>query len=800
MNAHPLAALNPQLSKGNDGVTDVILCDDEKRVRGSQLSSYLAIKVPQLLALPIDKRLFSYELEQALDTPELKKEFNCGAHNLLQVCDFSSLPSKQNALDLTQDFGGTAGHLAQHFDAVDAIKLDIGAAQFSAQRCQDLTNIEHVSADIDRLELPANYYDIIYAGDTESLNLSATATSKLITKLRASLSDSGVMVFSLKNKDRLSKSLSVHWPKTESTVPYDDLYKGECTSLFNLADLDSIASAFEFNNANIFASYSASPRVSNLFARAYLENSDSALNHFYRVGSIRNPNLNEYLLYKALKRQGKNLFAFASRFILIASNNSATSGAFYNNDFTHFAGTGRLPQWRTITAKKSRSDTVTKTHVNLEFNKKASDLMNSDKTPLLSQTIAKQQFQPGPLLVDQWLCALLRSDDGGFTELVRQYHQWLITVESRGEFNKQAYDLLPFNVVCSTNDSRSYCIIDPEWQISADITPDFVLFRALFWLAFENRALLSGFATHYGFKNIENFVQHYLNAVSKDALIDDFIELEEQAQSEISSTFNAKSITMAMHQDFSASKINTHSKPLCQVTWADENNHFEQAQAVCIEWSPSSEAQELRAPIKLTDPSKEWLRVDPIDNAGLFNFEAIVLVDQNDNVLWQLSSFQEIAEAATLVNVVISDRSNTQRHTPAHNFIALNEDPYLLFNLSGVGNLSSVAEVRVRLSLCFEPNYHNALNELRDIVAKQKTSLTELSNKGHETRADIDLLTHKLHDANNDRVHLHAQLNELKTLRKHNHELEAALMRSPSARIKRAIQRLLGLVDRQDND
>lgn len=760
---------------------------------------------------------FSYELEHALDTPELKHEFGASLHNLLRVCDFSALPCKGNTLDLTQDFGGTAGFLAQHFDAVDAVKLDVGKAQFSAQRFPDLTNVEHISTDINRLELPAEHYDFIYAGDTESLNLSAEATLSLFGKLRASLSGSGVMVLSLKNKDRLSKSLSVKWPKTETRVPYSDLYTNEHANLLSLADLDLITSLGELNDATgsnslaLFASYSATQGMPNLFSRAYLKDSDNALNHFYRIGSISNPNLNEYLLYKALKQQGKELFEFASRFVLIAGNNNRVTNKLYSNDFTHFAGTGRLPQWRTITSKKKRSDIVTKIHTNPNLDTDKSNSIGSGSATLLSQNVAEQKFQPGSLLIDRWLAALLHyshddnhdydhkhdhsnrnnSDDAGFSKLVRQYYQWLQEIETRGEFAKLAYDLLPFNVVCQSDNPDSYRAIDPEWQVAVNITPDFVLFRALFWLAFENRALLSGFGAHHGFKNIYGFVRHYLNLVSSDESIQDFIALEEQAQLEISSTFNAKSIAMAMHQDFSASNITSHPKPVCQITWADGSNHFEQAQAVHIEWMPSSETQQLRASIKLVDTDKKWLRVDPIDNAGLFTFDSITLLDQNEKVVWQLNSHQQIADAAKRVNVVVSDNTGSVTSAAPKNFIALNEDPFLLFDLRGISNLSSVAEVRLSLSLCFEPNYHNALNSLRDIVAKQQTLLTELSNKGHETRADIDLLTNKLNHANNERLHQQAQLSELETLRQRSHDLEATLRRTPSARIKRAIRRLM---------
>lgn len=789
MNAKSLAANNPHLSLLDDNGTPPIYCDDERRVQGHQLSSYLNIAVPKLLARPIDKSLFSYELEQALDTPELKLEFGPAPHNVLRVCDFSSLPATNTALDLTQDFGATAQYISQHFDNVDAIKLDIGKAKFSAQRFPHTSNICHISSKLDTLALPEGLYDLIYVGDHEALGLNTQQTQDLLHTLQRSLSQTGVLVFNTKNRDRLSKWLSVEQSATDSPMPYHDLYNSETKALLNLAELGSCLLRCGLSQQNTYASYSDNDNLTNLFSRSYIESNPNALNHFYRIGSVTNPQLNEYLFYKAQHQQGQNLFEYASRYVVIASNDQHLNQSFYNNDFAHFAGTGRLPQWRTITSKRADEGSVTKVHTLKGHADSNTERQRSDKIqPLLSQDTSPQAFQQGPLLIDSWLSALLAGDDQTFTCLVREYYAWLSKLGQAPDDLQGAYDLLPFNVVCTGLDSNTYQAIDPEWRISSQITAEFIVFRALFWLAFENRALMTEFCEQWGFKSIGSFVEHYLGLVttlsaSTGDTIQSFIALEERAQTEISQTFNAKSVQLAMHQDFSASKNNTHPQPVCQITWADENDQFEQARAVHIEWPASSDKQTLRANIRVSDPNKTRLRIDPIDNAGLFEFDSVSLLDANGNTLWGIGSSAEIAQAAELRNVVASARTDS-----GNAFIALNDDPFFLFDLSELHELNKVAEVRLSVSLSFEPNYHNALNELRDIVARQTASLAALCNKGHETRADIDLLKHQLAQSNEQCLHLQRQLNTMTEVMQQNASLRHKLARSPSGLVKRAIK------------
>jgi len=238
MTQNALALCNPALSHQGG-----IHYDPQGQVRTSILSSYLNIAVPELFAKcadnDLDVGLFSYQLERQLHTPELRDEFDYAPHNTLRLCDLASLEHHRHALDLTQDFGGVAHFLSQHFAQVDTLKIDIGRAEHSLKRFPEAGNIDYFSQDPEQLLLPNKHYDFIYLGQLEELTLDTDQAVKLLANLRASLNDSGVLLLGLPNRERLSKWLSAAQDKPHSITPYQALYSPEQSQVFNLSELQT---------------------------------------------------------------------------------------------------------------------------------------------------------------------------------------------------------------------------------------------------------------------------------------------------------------------------------------------------------------------------------------------------------------------------------------------------------------------------------------------------------------------------------------------------------------------------------
>ncbi len=800
-----LNACNPELS-----CIDSVYREPNRSSVESDLSSYLNIAVPKLINANINSGLFSPELEAQLDTPELRYEFGHGPYNVLRACDFTQLPSRQHALDLTQDFGGTAHFISEVFEQVDSIISDLGRAKLAHQRHANSDNIHTVSLNLEQLCLPDQHYGLIFIGKLEDLNLDKIKTKELLIKLNNALSENGVLLVSLKNPHRLSKWLNIEPHEADNEGLHADLYAPEHQTLFNLSEITQALHDSGFASPNTNASFSSHQSVPNLLSLDYLDNSNSALNHFYRIGSVAASNVNEYAMYKALKEQGEALSSMASRYVVFAGKTAASAKQLYDRDFTHFPGSRRQPFWRAITYKRSDEDMVRK-----QIAIPTSSLVDVSNGTLLKQNLEPQPFHDGPLLIDAWITAILNNDNATFTQLLTTYHDWLNELansklaKNEDNFSSYAYDLTPFNIVSAaacldgtdnqnteSNTSPSkdhYRIIDPEWQITEPISPDFVFFRALLWFAFENRGILHKYCDHWGFQNIDSLVRHYLNLVSSDREIDGFIRLEEQVQLEISSTFNAHSVSMALQQSFSSEIVEQkHRTPTACVTWADKDNNFDQANAIYLNWHANSETQLVSGEFRQFDSNKSILRVDPIDNTGLFHFDSVSLHDAADKVVWKASTTNEIANSAELCNVEISNEGQTVSDSSSMSFIALNSDPFLLFDLTDHPNLSAVRQIKLSLRLTYDPNYQQAFEKLIKLVDEQSASIVKLGNKAHETRADIDALEAKLQHTENERHHLALRAAEMDRVMSHNKELEQALMQTRSQRIKRLIKRVLG--------
>ena len=782
-----LAECNPDHPREN-GILRYILSERAY----TPLSSYLNIAVPRLLESDADLRLFSTRMEQLLDTPELIYEFDGSIHNVLRVCDFTKLKSQRTALDLSQDFGGTSEFLSTLFSHVDSIKVDPLRTKLSRQRFPESRNIHFHTATPEKLSYPKKQYDFIYLGRVEDLELDTASTESLLGKLRDSLSSNGVLVVNIKNRDRMSKWLNTDRDNLDPLTPYKDLYADEHSNLFSADEFSCCLSKLDFGGILMGGCFSAHHGLPNLLSQDYLDNSPTALNHFYRIGSINNPKINEYLLYKSLLVANKNLFHKSSRIVAFCDLDNSSAERLYGKDFCHFPGTNRLPKWRTITSKDRSELKVVKTPIMRATVKK-----RMSQPELLKQDIAEQNFAEGRILIDAWLEAVLAKNAKSLSQLIQTYFRWL---QSRADpINKKilssdTYDLLPFNILCENNnflDLDCYRAIDPEWLIQKEISPEFILFRALFWFAFENKSLLADFGDTWGFQTIDAFIRHYLNEVSSDENLLDFVHLEETVQREISDRFKSGSILHSLHGRFTGEINEKISHNVCQITWADQQNIFDNARTLNIDWPIKSNLQTLKHDFSYVDTKKSILRIDPMQRPGLFKIAGIALLDKEEKTIWQIRDAKQLADLSQMQNIELSTTDSEIF------FIATNEDPFFLIDLSNQQQLEQISEIQIELELIFDPSYNQALKSLLDLVDSQAESIVRLGNKGHETQADIDMLKSRLNQATNSLIHQSNQLKEFDEVTLENQRLRQALTlarRSFLQRVKDRLIRLFGFV------
>ncbi|MEM7360629.1 MAG: glycosyltransferase [Pseudomonadota bacterium] len=794
LNQSILLDLNPKLGLLND-----IFQDTTNVFRDSSLSNYIQIAVADVFSEADDKSLFSLDIERLINTDELRAALSAKRYNYLRALNLEGI---NHALDLSEDFGGVAHYLADQVNTLDAVKIDSDRTRLSLLRCANKRNICHISEDLDKLKLPSNHYDLIVVGELEALALERDAQVALLRRLQASLSARGVLIINVKNRDSINKWVNAN-SSAANAIPYGDLYRTDYVQEYQRKELLNTLAAANFASIDINASFASGNDCANLFSEDYLTSSPNSINHFYRLGSIDNPEVNEYLLFKNLFENQQRVFDQASRFVVIAGATRAATRAVYDKDFCHFPGTGRQAGWRTITSRNSGAPEVWKQPVYPE---------KTVSEEFLSQNLSPQPFCKGRLLVDDWLQAIDSNDPRELRELVTEYSEWLQQFSDPKEFKQIAYDLLPFNIVLrERGGNRDYQVIDPEWQLEIDFDRQFVLFRALFWFAFENKSVIRRFAAKNDIPSIALFVVKFMPSVGQVSELQEFVQLEEQIQSKIDNNFRAKAVEHALLQSFDTTPGVEGGLLTCQLLWGDTKSRFDEENSVFCSWENSPGAQKLNIDLPPYSAKVPVLRIDPIASRGLFSLDSLRLLNKKGKAVYSLDSATEIAAAATFVN---AEQAKNDEGRPY--FVALNSDPHLLFDLSNSDKIDQAVVAQLELSLLHDQRYDAALETLANTVLQQNNDLVRQANTLDQYRAELEFTNMRLDEVRAHRTDLNEMLQDQyrldqERLRKirilkqrmvnlndqlvaqlgRNEEMEDYLMMRPTTRVKRFASRNL---------
>jgi glycosyltransferase involved in cell wall biosynthesis len=788
-----LLELNPQLGLLND-----IYQDTSNVFRESMLSNYIQIAVTDVFTAAKDKSLFSLDVETRLQTDELRTALAANRHNYLLSLNLKGI---NHALDLSEDMGGVAHFLSDHVNTVDAVKIDCGRTRLATQRCANKQNICHISHDLEKLVLPTKHYDLIVIAEFEALGLEKDDQIPLLAKLQASLSDSGVLIINIRNRERISKWLDSANNLNPESIAFQDLYSTDFELEFDRKELlDTLASA-NFSTLDFNATLSQGDRCQNLFSEDYLCSNLNAKNHYYRLGAIENSQINEYLLFKNLDDNRQRVFDRASRFIVFAGSSTSHTRRVYNNDFSHYPGTGRKPQWRALTQRSRSAGEVSKTAVYPDYKITAPEAGLAAK---VSQDLSPQVFYKGRLLIEDWIQAVFEKNHPQLRELIVEYSEYLHDLAKQDNFTKIAYDLLPFNIVLNERGgTRQYQLIDTEWSIEGDFGADFVVFRALFWFAFENKALLKGFAEHNNISSIASFVAQYLPAAGHVEELQKMVELEESLQSQIGNDFRAKSVEHALLQSFGG-LVKIHDSALeCQVLWGNAEGVMDLESAVFCEWEANDSIQTLTINLPKYTASKPFLRIDPIDGRGIFSISSLQLVDAKNNTIHKLETLEAVKLKASCNNAKVTKIG----------FVALNTDPHLVFDMQSVPQIETATSLVVEIALLHDDHYDTALSTLSDAVGDQNRALLRHQNTLNEYRSELEFTKLRLAEAIEHRSDLNSMYQELDQKKRQqlhtlnlrvinlsdqlnaqlgrNQEMEAFLMTRPSTRAKRFAARTL---------
>jgi glycosyltransferase involved in cell wall biosynthesis len=542
---------NPEI-----GLKDGIYQDISEPFRDSSLPADLVEAVFDVFTAANDKSLFSLDIDTLAVTDQLRSALASDQFRFLQNFDLSRV---NTVLDISEDFGGLAHFLADHVGQIESLKIDSGLAKISANRCANKHNVCHLSADLEKLVFTPNHYDLIVIGQLELLQLTQLSLKTLLEKLQTSLSAHGVLVINAINSQRLNKWFDANTDNHQS-VDFSDLYispngSQQITEL-NRKQLRDRVLDCNFAAVNIHAGFSNGGHNHALFSEDYLTASVNAVNHFYQLGSIKNPRINEFLVYKRLVDDKQNLVDYAKSFVLLAGASSTAVRQVYNDDFCHFPKRHQKPQWQVTTSRARSAQKV---------EKQAAYPRLDDQANLITEAANPQPYYNGSILVGDWLSAVLEQDHRRFEDLVQEYNDWLNSDEIDDTISSKVFDIEPSKIILNQRGGqRTYQLIGAlrrfDSKLNDTVSPDFLLFRALFWFVQDNRAVVNRYALNNDIHTTGLFIVEHMPGVFQVNELEKFVELEQKIQQQLYLTSRISSINQALSESLGAPSSKTASR------------------------------------------------------------------------------------------------------------------------------------------------------------------------------------------------------------------------------------------------
>ncbi|MDG1904916.1 MAG: glycosyltransferase [Arenicella sp.] len=702
---------NPQLSEING-------CYKSQRetFRDTKYNNQTLVSVSEVFDRAIDKSPFGSDLENHLNGDAARAALSSAPYNYLQTLNLSNV---QHVLDLSEDFGDTAHYLSDHVATVESVKIDPDLARITIRRCVDRRNVRVILEDLEKLALPTKHYDLVILGCLENRQLDERQLTNLLNLLRPTLNERGVLLVNAQNQNRLSSHYSPQ-PNLNTEAPdYADLYLFKPNRLdsraVNLSQLRKLVLELGYAHVDVHGTYSQGNDYSNLFSEDYITTAVDPLNHFYRINSLGRADLSEYLVYRQLFLNKVPLINHASRYLFIIGAHAKYTRAVYDNDFSHYAGTGRKPEWRTNTVRLRAAEVVQKI-------RKHPETLSTSK--LVGQDTSDLPFQKGALLVNYWLDAIIDNDFKHFSHLVETYHNWLSERASNTEeFNRTAYDLLPFNIlVTEKNGLQTFKTIDTEWQIKQTISADFVLFRALFWFAFENKSLLRNYAEKNQLFSVGAFITQHAPVVLDQTDLEEFITLEERVQADVDAQFTAGSVRLAIEQSFGSSDV-IDDGSIAQAVWMAKDGKTDKSHLASVKVAKKAATQVIELSLGEHQVKFTHLRIDPLSCKGSFSICSLTIIDTDNETVTKINGDQ-LLENAELVNIqrVIAEPANvTTVNEPL--LLAINDDPHLIVAFDDSVDLTAASRVRLELRWVWDSRYSAAIDSLSQELAKRNRAL-----------------------------------------------------------------------------
>lgn len=578
----PLLTYNQLLKRGANFWVASSAKDDFSYSDGDNAEEYLK----NVIINARDLTSHSLELDEKIVDWPSEYHLSSKRANLVRGLKLDGI---KNVLELGSGCGAITRYLAELRINIDAVEGNFKRAEISRLRCRDLENVNVINANFNELILPKEAYDAVfligvleYAKKFSPNTVSdKNAVINILTNIKSALKKDGVLFVAIENRMGLKYWMGASedhygqpyvglygYPQSQGVRTYD---KREWKYILDYADFKYYRFIYPFPDYKL-------PLV--LLSDIFIKNDKYAYSNLFRISSrdytkTWRPNGDEFLIWKFLHQSGY-LEDFANSFFIIVSDDMEQLNNVVPYDFVHFSDTGRKPEYRAVTMKPQNKSYIIK--------KRMADIDLEEKDALVKQDFSDGKYYHGPLLVSLWLDSVAECNDiASFEKLIRKYYRFLLEYSNKQDNTFDAFDLTPFNIIL--DDTGSYRIIDKEWVVTTNIRPEYVLFRALLWFSGYSKSLLNRICEIKNIFNIRDFIEYGFSLVSLalDQVIDEFVEMEDHIQAEVTFQKDPNFIRYMLNEPFQDTPLDLQSETVsAQLFWAGENEYFCEENSVSV--------------------------------------------------------------------------------------------------------------------------------------------------------------------------------------------------------------------------
>lgn len=635
--------------------------------------------VMQVIANAEDTSSTSAELESHIRDWPSEYHLTSKRANLLRALDLSSL---ENVLELGCGCGAISRYLAEQGMQVDAIEGSHRRASIAYSRCRDLDNINIVNSNFNHLVLPENAYDAVFLiGVLEYARRfcpdavdDRAAVLEIIAAVQGSLKTNGVIITAIEN--RLGLKYLMGASEDHYGVPYIGIHHYPDSAgirTYDYGEWQDILTEAGFNGSSFLTPFPDYKIPSVVLHEKFIDGTEAAshlrgmVSRDYLHALVSD--FDEYLFWQASVQNG-SLLQFTNSYLIIAGRKKGPSEKIAFNDFAHFTGSQRKPAFRTYTSKRRNEEIVRKRKLIRSETERTGD-------DSIRQLCADEAYLQGQLLADIWLQNLMIwQDQQRLLKLFRRYYEYLKDYAASNPEAKDMVDILPFNII--VDKEGHYKSFDREWLLTKAVSPEFVLFRAIFWFVYGNSRQFSSMFEGNGWSSIRDYIEDsfkQLNIKPADNL-DKFAIQEDELQAAIGLDGEQGVVLSLLDTLPQAGSGETMFYP--RIYWAQPDELFSEQNSKIVTAVLGDDCQSIVYDVVVDLAAGSLLRFDPAERDGYFHLHGVKLLarlseNKTEYTLLDLSSAEEIQ--TSLESRGISLCSVGEKAV----FVAHDRDPHFIY-------------------------------------------------------------------------------------------------------------------------